>query len=116
MADDKPISNTDAIFARAYANALKTKFQVDLGQHHVLLTSPVTQRGIAAGDLVYPQITNYLIYRLADNLHYADDPSYSAGSAGSYIQHLSRYIFTAFTTVYDAHSKSPPTTQLHWSG
>jgi hypothetical protein len=97
MADDKPISGSDAIFARAYANALKTKFNIDLGQHNVLLTSPVTQRGIAAGDLVYPQMTNYLIYKLADNLQYADNPSYTASSAGSYIQQLRRYIFPTFT-------------------
>ncbi|KAG6831806.1 hypothetical protein H0H92_007483 [Tricholoma furcatifolium] len=88
MGDNTPISDTDAIFARAYANAIKTKFQVDVGEHFVILTSPVTQRGMAAGDLIYPQMTNYLIYKFADALQYADNPSYTGGSAGSYIQQL----------------------------
>ncbi|KAG6831818.1 hypothetical protein H0H92_007495 [Tricholoma furcatifolium] len=92
MGDDTPISETDAIFARAYASAIKTKFQIDVGDHFVILTSPVTQRGMAAGDLIYPQMTNYLIYKFADALQYSDNPSYTGGSAGSYIQQLRSYI------------------------
>ncbi|KAG6831807.1 hypothetical protein H0H92_007484 [Tricholoma furcatifolium] len=83
-----PISDTDDIFARAYADAIKTKFQIDVGEHFVVLISPVTQRGMAAGDLIYPQMTNYLIYKFADALQYSDNPCYTGGSAGSYIQQL----------------------------
>ncbi|KAE9389926.1 hypothetical protein BT96DRAFT_980533 [Gymnopus androsaceus JB14] len=86
------ISESDAIFARAYASAIKTKFQLDVGQHDCILTSPVTLRGMAAGNLIYPQMTNYLIYKFADALQYADNPSYTGGSAGSYIQQLRSYI------------------------
>jgi hypothetical protein len=92
MSNDTPISESDAIFARAYADAIKNKFQVDVGKQYILLTSPVTQRGIAAGDLIYPQMTNYLIYRFADDLQFSDNPSYTGGSAGSYIQQLNRYV------------------------
>ncbi|KAG6826771.1 hypothetical protein H0H92_014511 [Tricholoma furcatifolium] len=95
MSNDTPISETDAIFARAYADVIKTKFQIDVGEHFVILTSPVTQRGIAAGDLIYPQMTNYLIYKFADALQYADNPSYTGGSAGSYIQQLRRCVLPA---------------------
>lgn len=92
MSNDKPIGESDAIFARAYANAIKNKFQVDVGKQYILLTSPVTQRGIAAGDLIYSQMTNYLIYRFADDLQFSDNPSYTGGSAGSYIQQLQRCV------------------------
>ena len=95
MSDDQPISGSDAIFARAYANAIKTKFQVDVGEHYCILTSPVTQRGMAAGDLIFPQMTNYLIYKFADALQYSDNPSYTGGSAGGYIQQLRRYVLFA---------------------
>ena len=105
MSDDTPISQTDAIFARAYANAIKTKLQLDVGQHFCILTSPVTQRGMAAGDLIYPQMTNYLIYKFADALQYSDNPSYTGGSAGSYIQQLRRYVPFAFRS--DHYSPSP---------
>jgi len=96
--EDEPISQTDAIFARAYANAVKTKFQIEVGQHYSILTSPVTQRGMAAGDLIYPEMTNYLIYKFADALQFSDNPSYTGGSAGSYIQQLRSYIDWVKTT------------------
>ncbi|KAF9062906.1 hypothetical protein BDP27DRAFT_1451549 [Rhodocollybia butyracea] len=92
MSDDQPISDTDAIFARAYASAIKDKFQLDVGEHNCILTSPVTQGGMAAGDLIYPQMTNYLIYKFADALQYSDNPSYTGGSAGSYISQLRSYM------------------------
>ncbi|KAG6850302.1 hypothetical protein H0H93_015244 [Arthromyces matolae] len=93
MSSGPPISETDTIFARAYAAALKSKFQVDVGNNGLqLLTSPVTLRGMAAGDLVYPQMTNYLIYKFADALQYSEDPSYTSASAGSYIAQLQSYI------------------------
>ncbi|KAF9062913.1 hypothetical protein BDP27DRAFT_1427421 [Rhodocollybia butyracea] len=89
---DKPIPETDAIFARAYANAIKNYFQIDVGEHYCILTSPITQRGMAAGDLIYPQMTNYLIYKFADALQFSDNPTYTGGSAGSYIDQLQSYI------------------------
>ncbi|KAG6827073.1 hypothetical protein H0H92_013277 [Tricholoma furcatifolium] len=82
------LAETDSIFARAYASAIKTTFQIDLADHFELMTSPVTQRGIPAGDLIRPEITNYLIYKFADALQYSDNISYTGGSAGSYIQQL----------------------------
>ncbi|THU89675.1 hypothetical protein K435DRAFT_968985 [Dendrothele bispora CBS 962.96] len=90
--DSTPISGSDVLFARAYANAIKTKFQLDVGDHYCILTSPVTQRGVAAGDLIYPQMTNYLLYKFADNLQYSDNPTYTGGSAGSYLQQLRSYL------------------------
>ena len=105
MSRDTPIFETDAIFARAYANAIKTKFQLDIGQHGSILTSPVTQRGIAAGDLIYPQMTNYLIYKFADGLQYSDNPIYTGVSAGSYIRELLKCAL--FTFRFDPYSSSP---------
>jgi hypothetical protein len=87
----QPISDSDAIFARAYASAIKNTFKIDVGKQNCILTSPVTQRGMAAGDLVYSQMTNYLIYKFADALQSSDNPSYTGGSAGSYIHQLRRY-------------------------
>ncbi|KAF9062905.1 hypothetical protein BDP27DRAFT_1427413 [Rhodocollybia butyracea] len=94
MSNDQlqPLSESDAIFARAYASAIKAKFQIDVGEHFCILTSPVTRRGMAAGDLTAPQITNHLIYTLADTLLYADNPIYTGVSAGSYIQQLRSYM------------------------
>lgn len=109
---DEPISSSDAIFARAYADALKTAFGIDIGNHHCLLVSPVTQRGIPAGDLIYPQMTNYLIYKLADSLQYADNPSYTGGSAGSYLQQLRRYLSFAFRP--QAYSPLPSYSYVEW--
>ncbi|THU89673.1 hypothetical protein K435DRAFT_968983 [Dendrothele bispora CBS 962.96] len=90
--DVAPISGSDVLFARAYAHAIKTKFQLDVGDHYCILTSPVTQRGVAAGDLIYPEMTNYLLYKFADNLQYSDNPTYTGGSAGSYLQQLRSYL------------------------
>jgi hypothetical protein len=96
------LSDTDTIFMRAYASAIKAKFQLDVGEKYSMLISPVTQRGIAAGDLVSPKITQYLIYKLADALQYSDNPSYTGGSAGSYIQQLRRHVlFTLALTLPD---------------
>ncbi|KAF5347695.1 hypothetical protein D9757_013498 [Collybiopsis confluens] len=92
MSSNQPLSETDGIFARAYASALKDNFQVDVGDRYAIYTSPVNLRGIAAGDLIYPQITNYQIYKFADSLQYSDNPSYIGGSAGSYLQQLNSYI------------------------
>ncbi|KAF5368198.1 hypothetical protein D9757_011290 [Collybiopsis confluens] len=88
----KPISKSDAIFARAYASAIKSKFEVAIGEIRYILTSPVTLRGMAAGDLVYPQITNFLIYKLADALQHSDNPTFIGASADSYLQQLRSYL------------------------
>jgi hypothetical protein len=101
--DDSNLSKSDAIFARAYASAIKNWFQLDVGEHNLILTSPVTQRGVPAGDLIYPEMTNYVIYKLADNLQYADSPSYTGDSAGSYIQQLNRYAFAHLDALMLAH-------------
>ncbi|KAG6850303.1 hypothetical protein H0H93_015245 [Arthromyces matolae] len=93
MSSDTSISETDAIFARAYAAALKSKFQIEVGKNGIqLLASPVTLRGMAAGKLIYPQMSNYLIYKFADSLQYSDNPSYTSASAGSYLAQLQTYI------------------------
>ncbi|KAF5350304.1 hypothetical protein D9757_013195 [Collybiopsis confluens] len=92
MSSNKPLSETDGIFARAYASALKDRFQVDVGDRYAIYTSPANLRGIAAGDLIYPQITNYQIYKFADSLQYSDNPSYIGGTAGSDLQQLDSYI------------------------
>ncbi|KAG6831809.1 hypothetical protein H0H92_007486 [Tricholoma furcatifolium] len=63
MAEDTPISETDAIFA------------------------PWNGRW-------RPRLppNDHLIYKFADALQYSDNPSYTGGSAGSYIQQLRSYI------------------------
>ncbi|KAF5339961.1 hypothetical protein D9757_014569 [Collybiopsis confluens] len=86
------LSDTDTTFMRAYASAIKNKFQLDVGDRYSMLISPVTQRGIAAGNLIPPEITNYLVYKLADSLQYSNNPSYTGGSAGSYIEQMRSYI------------------------
>ncbi|KAF5341429.1 hypothetical protein D9757_007536 [Collybiopsis confluens] len=89
---DKPLPKTDTIFALALASLVKSAFNVQLGNDKFILTSPLIMRGIAAGNLVYPQMTNYLIYKFADSLQYSDNPSYYGSSAGSYMQQLESYI------------------------
>ncbi|KAF9062907.1 hypothetical protein BDP27DRAFT_1368461 [Rhodocollybia butyracea] len=69
-------SDTDTLFMLAYASAVKTEFQLDVGENYCMLI----------------KITNYLIYKFADALQYSDNPSYTGGSAGSYIQQLHSYI------------------------
>ena len=109
MSNETPISETDAIFARAYASAIKSKFQIDVGDKYCILTSPVTQRGMAAGDLIYPQMTNYLIYQFADALQHSDNPTYTGASAGSYLQQLRRYLHLSPLFVPNTQSFSPVT-------
>jgi len=73
----------------AYAMAIKNAFQLDPGEHHCIMISPVTQAGIAAGDLIPPEVTNYLVYKFVNALQYSDNPSYNGGSATD-IQQLAR--------------------------
>ncbi|KAF5363120.1 hypothetical protein D9757_011714 [Collybiopsis confluens] len=80
------------IFARAYASAIKTQFQLDVGDHSIILTSPVTTRGMATGDLIPSALTNYLVYKFSDSLQYSDNPNYTGGSTGSYIQQFRSWI------------------------
>ncbi|KAF5368195.1 hypothetical protein D9757_011294 [Collybiopsis confluens] len=76
MSDNtKSISKSDAIFARAYASAIKSKFKVAIGEDGCM-------------DLVYPQMTNFLIYELADAPQHSDNPTFIGASADSYLQQL----------------------------
>ncbi|KAF8870110.1 hypothetical protein CPB84DRAFT_1855772 [Gymnopilus junonius] len=87
------IEETDAIFARAYASAITKKF-IPGGINkntQVVFLSPLVQRGIAGGDLIPEPVTNYMVYKAADNLLGADDPSYIGGGQASYIQSLRSY-------------------------
>lgn len=99
-----PLSKSDTIFALALASAIKSGFNVELGEEQFLLTSPLVMRGMAAGNLVYPQLTNYFIYKFADSLQYADSPSYYGASAGSYLQQLERYAYFYFLCRFCLHS------------
>lgn len=87
--DDTPISETNTIFACAYANAIKTKFQLNIGQNSCILTSPATQCGMAAGNLIYP-------HKFANGLQYSESPRYTGSSAGSSIQQLHRDVLFFF--------------------
>ncbi|KAG6917398.1 hypothetical protein DXG01_002667 [Tephrocybe rancida] len=89
-ADDKPLSDSDAIFARGYAAALKPLLGVSggAGKHQLILTSPPTQRGIAAGSDIDSKYTGYLIYKFANALQDSDNPVYSGSGAGNYADQL----------------------------
>ncbi|KAF5383913.1 hypothetical protein D9757_007346 [Collybiopsis confluens] len=90
---EKPISESDGIFARAYAKALEGLLAINLNpDNDILLTSPVTMRGPAAGAGIYPQMTNYLIYQLGDSLQSSTNPSYTGATVGSYIGQLETYL------------------------
>jgi hypothetical protein len=96
MAANTPNTISQTVFMRAYALAIKDTFQLDPGEHHCIMVCPATQAGIAAGDLIPPEVTNYLVYKFANALQYSDSPSYNGGSAGDYIQQLTRSaIFTS---------------------
>jgi hypothetical protein len=88
-----PIAESDAIFARAWASAIKNKFQLNTGEEQILYLSPITLRGISGGDLTYEQVTNYLTYRFGDGLLNTNDPSFLGGGVASYIDDLRAYVF-----------------------
>ncbi|KAG6917396.1 hypothetical protein DXG01_002665 [Tephrocybe rancida] len=74
--DNKSIADSDAIFARAYAAAIKSLLGVSgaVGKHQLILTGPPAQHGISASpDIDYKHI-NYLIYKFADALQDFDNP------------------------------------------
>ncbi|KAG6852728.1 hypothetical protein C0991_009484 [Blastosporella zonata] len=91
---DKAISPSDAIFARGYAAAIKPLLGVTgaVGQNQLILTSPPTQRGIAAGSDVDSKYTNYQIYKMADALQDAETPVLGGSDVGSYIDQLENYV------------------------
>ncbi|KAJ7034391.1 hypothetical protein C8F04DRAFT_1183210 [Mycena alexandri] len=92
-----PIAESDAIFARAWASAIKNKFQLTTGEEQILYLSPLTQRGISGGDLTYEQVTNYLTYRFGDGLLNTNDPSFLGGGVASYIDDLRAYFDNILT-------------------
>ncbi|KAF8877751.1 hypothetical protein CPB84DRAFT_357196 [Gymnopilus junonius] len=94
------IAETDAIFARAYASAIKKKLQLEVGEDKVLFLSPLVQRGIPAGSLIPPEITNFEVYAFGDTLLTADNPSYFGGGGNpSYIQDLRTYVDYIYTKI-----------------
>ena len=93
------IAETDAIFARAYASAIKDKFSISIGTDQVLFLSPLVQRGIAGGELIYPQMTNYLIYKFGDTVLKADNPSYLGGGDRSYLDDLKTCVFCCSVSI-----------------
>lgn len=96
------IEETDACFARAYASAIKNKLQLKFDEYSdkVLFLSPIVQRGIPGGDLIYPEMTNLEIYSFADALLSTTDPCYIGGAGGpSYIQDLKTYVDYIYTKI-----------------
>lgn len=96
------IAETDAIFARAYASAIKKKLSLDFGSGQVLFLSPLVQRGISGGSLTYQEVTNFLTYKFADGLLNVDDPSFLGAGVASYIQDLRTWVFTAWLSLFYA--------------
>jgi hypothetical protein len=100
-----PIKETDALFARAYASAIRNKLQLKLGENSdkILFLSPIIQRGIPGGDLVYPEMTNFETYSFGDALLSTSNPCYIAGAgSSSYIQELQTYVSTLRRSLFYA--------------
>ena len=112
-----PIAETDAIFARAYASAIKNKYSLDFSAGNVLFLSPLVQRGISGGDLTYQEVTNFLTYRFADGLLNADDPSFLGSGVASYIQDLRSCVSTVLSPLFYAlpYVRVSSSLQIRWS-
>ncbi|KAG6831820.1 hypothetical protein H0H92_007497 [Tricholoma furcatifolium] len=78
----------EAAFTRAYASSILNKLHLKLGEREAIYLSPIAQRGIAAGDLIPPEVTNFRIFRLGDSLLAADSPIYTGEAVDNYIHQL----------------------------
>ena len=69
------------------------------GERGAIYLSPIAQRGIPVGDLIAPEATNFLIFKLGDFIFPADNPSYTDELLESYIHRLWRYMSFSRLTV-----------------
>ena len=89
-----PESTTDTLFQKAYTNAVlkllnKTAFANDTSS---TLVAPFKTRGVTAGRQIPEEISNNLIFELADKLQPIDTSQYNAAAQDSYTDALGDYL------------------------
>lgn len=83
---------TDLLW-RGYAKQITQKLAGggSLGKHNAVYICPLTTQGIAAGEHIFPEVTNNQLFRAVDSLLDPTSPVYVPGE-GSYFNTVSTYL------------------------
>lgn len=83
---------TDSLW-RSYAKQITEKLAGggSLGKRNAVFVCPLTTQGIAAGEHIFPEVTNNQLYRAVDSLLNPTSPVYVPGE-GSYFNTISTYL------------------------